>query len=242
MADPVLKAVSLSREIPARRILDNISMDAYRGEILAVMGPSGSGKSSFLRLLNRLDEPTAGTVFLDNVDTHTIPPRELRRRVGMVLQTPYLFPGTVADNLAFGPRQLGGDLTQEEIDDLLNQVRLSGYGDRDAGRLSGGEAQRVSVARTLATRPEVLLLDEPTSALDAEAKADVEKLVAKIVRDRNLACIVVTHDPEQARRLADRVMILVGGKLERIGSTADVFKNPAEIPLDPVSSPARGEV
>ena len=160
----ILKTVDLSREIAGKKIVDGISVEVSRGEILGIMGPSGSGKSSFLRMLNRLDEPTRGSVVLEGVDTKTMEPRELRRRVGMVLQSPFLFPGTVAENLAFGPRQHGEDLSGEEIDRLLEQVRLGGYGERDAGRLSGGEAQRVSVARTLANRPDVLLLDEPTSA------------------------------------------------------------------------------
>ena len=231
MPDPLLKSLNLSREIAGKKIVDNISVDASRGEILAIMGPSGSGKSSFLRLLNRLDEPTAGSVLLDNTDTRTLPPRELRRRIGMVLQSPYLFPGTVAENLAFGPHQRNEELTPDQIDQLLTHVRLTGYADRDAGRLSGGEAQRVSVARTLANRPDVLLLDEPTSALDADSKADVEKLIASIVREQNLACLLVTHDPEQARRIAARAMIIVSGKLLRIGHTAEILQAARDIPL-----------
>ncbi|HUO09351.1 MAG TPA: phosphate ABC transporter ATP-binding protein [Phycisphaerae bacterium] len=241
MPDPILKTEAITREVSGRRIVDGITMQAFRGQILAIMGPSGSGKSSFLRLLNRLDEPTAGSVLLDNTDTKSLPPRELRRRVGMVLQSPFLFPGTVADNIAFGPRQRNEEFTPQQIDQLLDHVRLSGYADRDAGRLSGGEAQRVSVARTLANRPDVLLLDEPTSALDANAKNDVERLIARIVIEHNLACIFVTHDPEQTRRMAARLMILVAGKLERIGSTAEVLQMAREIPLGsshPPNSPS----
>ena len=133
---------------------------------MAVIGPSGSGKSSFLRLLNRLDEPTAGTVYLDGKDYRDIPPRQLRRWIGMVTQTAFLFPGTVADNLQYGPRQQGKDLSEKEIDALLDQVGLTNQARSDVSHLSGGEAQRVSVARALANSPQVLLLDEPTSALD----------------------------------------------------------------------------
>ena len=226
----VLSAESLTREIAGRRVVDGVSFDAKRGEVLAVLGPSGSGKSSLLRLLNLLDEPTGGRVLLDGIDTKTLPPRELRRRVGMVLQTPFLFPGTIADNLAFGPRQRGADLSSAQLEELLNRVRLAGYGERDANRLSGGEAQRVSVARTLANDPEVLLLDEPTSALDAESKQDVESLVASIVRERDLACILVTHDPQQARRLASRVMLLAEGKVRTIGPATEVLdRSPAQV-------------
>src|SRR5712692_3003776 len=125
----------------------DVAVRGRRGEVLAVVGPSGSGKSSFLRLLNRLDEPTSGTVYLEGQDYRTIPPRELRRRMGLVTQTPYLFPGTIADNLRFGPRQQGKDLPKETIPFLLDQVGLADRAKSDVVNLSGGEAQRVSLAR-----------------------------------------------------------------------------------------------
>jgi putative ABC transport system ATP-binding protein len=231
MPEPLLKTLNLSRDIAGKKIVDNISIDAHRGQILAIMGPSGSGKSSLLRLLNRLDEPSAGSVLLDNTDTQSLSPRELRRRIGMVLQSPFLFPGTVADNLSFGPHQHNETLTPDQINQLLEKVRLPNYADRDASRLSGGEAQRVSVARTLANKPDILLLDEPTSSLDADSKSDVEKLIASIVREQNLACLLVTHDPEQARRIAQRSMLLVAGKLERIGPTNEILAAAKDIPL-----------
>ena len=120
------------------------SFEVRRAETLAIVGPSGSGKSSLLRLLNRLDEPTSGTVYLNAVDYRLIAPRELRRRVGMVTQRAFLFPGTVAENLGFGPRQRGEELDDRRIEELLTGVGLAGYGARDVANLSGGEAQRVS--------------------------------------------------------------------------------------------------
>ncbi len=193
--------------------MDAISVEVARGEVLAVVGPSGAGKSSFLRLLNRLDEPTAGTVYLDGEDYRSIPPRTLRQRIGMVMQAPYLFPGTVAENVCFGPDQHGHPLEHDTIARLLARVGLDGFEDRDVARLSGGEAQRVSVARTLANHPEVLLLDEPTSALDEAAKADVEELLADVVRDQDLTAVLVTHDPGQAARLADRILTMEAGRV-----------------------------
>ena len=137
-----------------------------------------------------------------------IEPRELRRKLGMVTQRPYLFPGTVADNLRFGPAQRGETLPPESIEELLSQVGLKDYAARDVANLSGGEAQRVSVARTLANSPLVLLLDEPTSALDEAAKLEVEAAIQKVVRNQGLTCVMVTHDVAQAVRLASRALVL----------------------------------
>ncbi|MCB0189747.1 MAG: ATP-binding cassette domain-containing protein, partial [Caldilineaceae bacterium] len=147
---PILQTEHLTRTVEETQLVDDISIAVQQGELLAIIGPSGAGKSSFLRLLNRLDEPTAGTVYLDGQDYRTIPPHALRRRVGMVMQAPYLFPGTVTANLRYGPAQRGETLTADTVEQLLNRVGLAGYGDREISRLSGGEAQRVSLARTLA--------------------------------------------------------------------------------------------
>lgn len=190
---------------------------------MAVVGPSGAGKSSFLRLLNRLDEPTGGTVRLEGIDYRQIPPRELRRRVGMVTQTAYLFPGTIADNLRFGPEQQGIELPAATIAALLIQVGLGDRAGEDVAHLSGGEAQRVSLARALATTPAVLLLDEPTSALDAAAKGEVEKLILTVARQNGLTCVMVSHDLAQAARLADRVMVMRKGRLDKIGTVSEVI-------------------
>ena len=159
--------------------LQDATFSLKRGEVLAIAGPSGSGKSSLLRLLNRLDEPTSGTVFVEGKDYRSLEPRELRRKLGLVTQRPFLFPGTVAENLRFGPAQRGETLSKEAVEDLLSKVGLKGYAQRDVANLSGGEAQRVSVARTLANTPLVLLLDEPTSALDEVAKLEVESVHSK---------------------------------------------------------------
>jgi putative ABC transport system ATP-binding protein len=205
------------------RIVDDVTVDVRTGEVLVVVGPSGAGKSSFLRLLNRLDEPTGGTVRLEGIDYRQIPPRELRRRVGMVTQTAYLFPGTIADNLRFGPLQQGIELPAETIEALLIQVELAGRAEEDITHLSGGEAQRVSVARALATNPAVLLLDEPTSALDAETKGEVEKLILTVARQNGLTIVMVSHDLGQAARVAGRVMVMSKGRLEKIGTPSEVI-------------------
>jgi putative ABC transport system ATP-binding protein len=215
----------LSRMVAERVLLSDISVQVQPGEVLAVVGPSGAGKSSFLRLLNRLDEPTGGTVFLNDKDYRSIAPRELRRRVGMVMQMAYLFPGTVGANVAFGPRQRGETFSQEKVAALLERVGLAEYEGRDVNNLSGGEAQRVSLARALANAPEALLLDEPTSALDDLSARGIEDLVLSIIRERGMACVIVTHNTAQARRIADRTMILNAGRLVTIGPTSEVLRD-----------------
>jgi len=218
-----LEARHLSRAIAGKVLVDDISVQVRQGEVLAVVGPSGAGKSSFLRLLNRLDEPTGGTVLLEGQDYRKIAPQTLRRRVGMVMQMAYLFPETVADNIAFGPRQHQESISPEQIQALLGRVGLPGYQNRDVSRLSGGEAQRVSLARTLANGPTVLLLDEPTSALDDASERGVEELLLSIIRERQMTCVMITHDMPQATRIAHRTMILEAGKMVAIGPTEEVL-------------------
>jgi putative ABC transport system ATP-binding protein len=220
-----LETTNLSRSVVERVLVSDISVQVQSGEVLAVVGPSGAGKSSFLRLLNRLDEPTGGTVRLNGQDYRELAPRELRRRVGMVMQVAYLFPGTVAANLQFGPQQVGEKFSSDQISALLERVGLPGYELRDVSNLSGGEAQRVSLARTLANTPEALLLDEPTSALDDVAARGIEELVLSIIRERRMTCVIVTHNTAQARRIADRTMILEAGKLVTIGPTKEVLRD-----------------
>jgi len=219
----ILRAEHLGRAVQNKALVADASFEVQTGEVLALAGPSGAGKSSLLRLLNRLDEPTTGTVYLEGVDYRQIPPRELRRKLGMVSQRPFLFPGTVEENLRFGPRQRGESLPSASVEELLVRVGLEGYATRPVANLSGGEAQRVSVARTLANSPLVLLLDEPTSSLDDASKREVELLIQKIVQEQKLTCVVVTHDTAQAERLAQRALLLEAGKIVRIGPVQEVL-------------------
>jgi putative ABC transport system ATP-binding protein len=220
---PILRTVNLSREVGNKKLVDNISLEVFRGAVMAIVGSSGAGKSSFLRLLNRLDEPTNGTVYLQGADYRTILPRKLRERVGMVMQVPYLFPGSVAENIRFGPRQRGEVLADEQIEQILDRVGLGGYEDQDTNHLSGGEAQRVSLARTLANSPDFLLLDEPTSALDDVAERSVEELLLQIISEENLTCLIVTHDMAQAARLAKQAVLIDSGRLVRVGAVEEII-------------------
>ena len=164
--------------------------------LTAVTGPSGAGKTTLLRLLNRLDDPDAGVVLLDGTDVREFDVLALRRRVQYVGQVPVTFPGTVAENL-------GAD---DDVEGLLRKVGLPpAIAEREADRLSVGEAQRLCLARALALEPEVLLLDEPTSALDATSKAGIEALVRSLADD-GLTVVMVSHDARQAEELADHVI------------------------------------
>lgn len=223
ISDPILRTEHLGRAVKDKVLVEDVTFEVRSGEVLAIVGPSGAGKSSLLRLLNRLDEPTSGTVYVEGKDYRQIPPRALRRKLGLVNQRPYLFPGTVEQNLRFGPLQHGESVSQESIERLLSCVGLKGYASRDVANLSGGEAQRVSVARTLANSPLVLLLDEPTSALDDTSKLEVESSIQNVVHDQGLTCVVVTHDTAQAARLATRAMLLEAGRIVRIGPIKEVL-------------------
>jgi putative ABC transport system ATP-binding protein len=223
----VLEARDLSRTIDQpsgpKSLLQNVSFQLDQGQVLAVLGPSGAGKSTLLRMLNRLDEPTRGLVLLDGDDTRTMDPGKLRRRIGMVMQQAYLFPGTAAANVRYGPAQHGIVLLDSQVADLVGQVGMAGYEDRDVSNLSGGEQQRISIARALANQPEVLLLDEPTSALDDVSKQEIERLLADLVHQRNMACVWVTHDVAQARRVADLVLKLQVGQAVGFGTPQELL-------------------
>lgn len=212
-SQPYLRAENLSYSADGQTILSNINFVISEGERIAIFGPSGAGKSTLIRLLNRLDEPSSGTIFIHGQDYREIPPQQLRRKLGLVMQQPYLFPGTVADNLRFGPAAQGKVLAEDEIQNLLAGVDLAGFANRDVSKLSGGEAQRVSLARTLANQPEALLLDEPTSSLDEAARIEVEETILSVLNSQDVTCILVTHDREQVQRMANRVILLKSGEL-----------------------------
>ena len=202
-----LDRVALSRG--GRPVLRDVSLQIGSGST-ALLGPSGSGKSSLLRLLNRLADPDSGIVRFHGDDVRELDPLELRRRACLVPQLPAPLPGSVADNVRYGP-----DLAGREAD-VSRAHALAGlddsYADRDASRLSVGEQQRVSLARCLALEPEVLLLDEPTAALDEDAREGVERTLADLVRRAGASTVLVTHDRGQASRLTYRTIEIRDGR------------------------------
>lgn len=190
-------------------VLGGIDLELPLRGVTALVGPSGSGKSTLLRMCNRLEVPSRGRVLLDGVDLADLDPLRLRRRVGMVFQRPTLFAGTVRDNCRVA------DPSADDVRcvEVLARCGLDpGLLDRDAGDLSGGEAQRVCIARTLLTDPEVLLADEITSALDPESRRVMERLVRGLA-DGPMAVLWVTHDLDQARVMADRIVVLDAGRV-----------------------------
>lgn len=200
-------------------VLREVSLEIEGGAITSVVGPSGSGKSSLLRCLNRLWEPPAGTVFFDGQDVTTMDVLALRRRVGMLFQSANLFDGTVANNVGYGPSLEGRSLTAGRIDALLKMAGLeSRFAAKAAASLSGGEAQRVALARALANEPEVLLMDEPTSALDPAATLHVEQTIRDLQKMMDLTVVLVTHDIEQVRRMADSAALLIEGRIVERGT------------------------
>jgi len=199
---------------PKNQILKGISAEIKAGLVYCIIGPSGSGKSTFLRAINRLWEPPANSIFLDGEDIVKMNVLTVRRRIGMLFQTPMLFDGTVADNVRYGPSLQGKSLTEKEVLGYLEQADLdASFLQKSVIGLSVGQAQRVALARTLANKPEVLLLDEPTSALDPISTHHIEQSVLELKRSKGLTVIMVSHSLEQVKRIADYVCLIVSGEL-----------------------------
>lgn len=201
-----------------RRILDGVSDHIHGGATTAIIGASGSGKSTFLRLLNRLEEPTSGSIafdgqLLDSYDVH-----DLRRRVGLVAQRPTMLTPTVLEEL----RVAAPELSEEAAQALLGRVALEEHAlDRDTASMSGGEQQRLALARALTVNPDVLLLDEPTSALDERAAKSVDRVISDLV-DGGLTVVLVSHDLDRVADIAHHVLVMERGRLVERGNPNDV--------------------
>ncbi|MBN1594190.1 MAG: ATP-binding cassette domain-containing protein [Candidatus Coatesbacteria bacterium] len=211
-----------------RAVIRDVSFSARVGEITVIAGPSGSGKSTLLRLANRLLLPTAGSIHLSGQDISLLEVTSLRRRVGLVQQTPALFAGPVVDNVLYGPRLLPEKLDTDKAEELAaKSLAMAGLDEtflqRKSDELSGGEMQRVAVARILANQPEVILLDEPTSSLDPASTFAFERRIKALGKMEEHAILFVTHDVEQAKRVGDRAILIVNGKIEDEGPLPDLF-------------------
>jgi phosphate transport system ATP-binding protein len=237
---PVIEARGFDFFYGPRQVLDGISLSIPRHRITAIMGPSGCGKSTFLRSINRMNDRVPGarhagellfegrSVYGADVDVTA-----LRRRVGMVFQRPTPFPFSIFDNVAYGPRMHGvrdrWELRRRVEESLQMTPLWDDVKDRlgaSALELSGGQQQMLCIARTLAVRPEVILLDEPTSAIDPVGAAQIEDLLIRL--SRQVTIVVVTHNMQQAARISDRTAFFLGGRLVEAGATSDVFHRPRD--------------
>lgn len=224
---PLYRLENLRQTYNARTVLNLNALDIYDGEILALVGPSGAGKSTLLRLLNFLETPSVGTLLYRGENVSASAPLELRRQVTTVFQRPMLLRGSVAENVAYGLR-LRGAHVNANVDVMLERVGLRDMARENARKLSGGEMQRVALARALVIEPRVLLLDEPTANLDPYNVALIEEIVRAQHRARGVTVVVVTHNIFQAKRLAQRVGLLLNGQLIEIADTTRFFDSPQD--------------
>lgn len=211
------------------QVLKNINLQVKKGTSTALVGPTGSGKTVMLRLIDLLEKPSSGTVYFEGTDANESSNTRLsiRRQIGMVFQKPLAFKASVYDNIAYGLKVRGRKENMGgKIKELLELIGLQGYENRNALKLSGGETQRLALARAMITDPKLLLLDEPTANLDPISKKKLEELILKINRESETTVIMTTHDLLQGQKLADRMVILHNGQILQSGTPDQIFKTP----------------
>lgn len=228
----MIEIENITKRYDDQTVVDDVSMVIEPRTIAAIVGTSGSGKTTLLRMINRLVEPTSGTIKLDGVDNHSLPDYELRRSIGYAIQGHGLFPHrTVAQNIATVPLLLGWDKERidERVDELLRLFQLdpAAFGPRYPHELSGGQQQRVGVARALAAKPNVLLMDEPFGALDPIIRTKAQEDLLAIQKHFGTTIILVTHDMEEAVHLGHKIAVMDGGKLVQYAKPAEILAKPA---------------
>ena len=211
-------------------LLEGINLQIERGEVFALIGPTGAGKTTLIRILDLLEPPSAGRIVFDGVDvTRSGRLRlEARRRMSYVQQKPIVFGMNVYGNVACGLkwRHEKKDVIPHKVESALEMVGMADYGNRDARTLSGGETQRVAIARALVTEPELLILDEPTANLDPLSVSRIEDVLERIIAEHRIAVLMATHDVSQGQRLAGRMGVLMHGRMLQVGSPNEVFLSP----------------
>ncbi|MGU3402615.1 ABC transporter ATP-binding protein [Methylobacterium brachiatum] len=223
---PALRLDNLTKRFGTHVAVDAVTLALKPGEFFCLLGPSGCGKSTLLRMIAGFETPSSGHVRLGEQDLTALPPH--RRPVNMMFQSYALFPHmSVAGNVGYGLKGLGRAAASARVTELLRLVQLDGFGDRRPDTLSGGQRQRVALARALAREPKLLLLDEPLGALDRGLREETQAELRAVQRRLGTAFVVVTHDPEEAMMLADRIGVMEGGRLAQVGTPADLYRRPA---------------
>jgi len=239
VAEPIIKVRGLHKYFGPLHVIKGVDLDVMPGEVVVVIGPSGGGKSTFLRCLNFLEEPSAGTIEVDGVEINAREPasrhrkeiRDIRQKAGMVFQQFNLFPHmTALQNIIEAPLTVKGmkkDAAIAKAEELLGWVGLSEKRDEFPSRLSGGQQQRVAIARALCMEPKIMLFDEPTSALDPELIGEVVEVMERLA-NQGMTMVVVTHELHFARDVSDRVILMADGVWAEMAPPEDLFTNPKE--------------
>ncbi len=227
---PRLEVRGLSRRFHGQQVVNDLSLSIAPGQVTCLLGPSGCGKSTTLRMIAGVETPDSGEILIDGVQVfargRNLPPEA--RGVGLMFQDFALFPHlTVAENVAFG---LSGDRSAKaaRVTELLERVNLHGYGEKHPHQLSGGEQQRVALARALAPRPQVMLMDEPFSGLDNRLRDGIRDTTLDILKSEGAAVLLVTHEPDEALRMADEIALMRGGQIVQRGSPYNVYNSPVD--------------
>lgn len=208
-------------------ILDDISLQIKKGEIVSILGPSGSGKTTLLNLILGITDISSGKIIYDGEDITNVPLE--KRGFNIVFQDYALFPNLTAyENVVYGLRNKPGISTEQDVQDFIHLLGLEEHLNKRISQLSGGQKQRVALARTMVMKPKILLLDEPLSALDGVIKESIKSKIKEIAREFSLTTIIVTHDPEEALTLSDKVLIINDGEIAQYGTPKEIIQQPAD--------------
>ncbi|HLA08097.1 MAG TPA: ABC transporter ATP-binding protein [Anaerolineales bacterium] len=227
MTTPAIRFDKVSRHFGEVKAVDNANLEIQDGEFFSMLGPSGSGKTTCLRMIAGFDRPTSGNIFLYGQNVSDLPP--YKRDVNTVFQDYALFPHmTIEENIAYGLMVKGVSKTERyrQVDEMLDLVRLPGFGYRKPSQLSGGQRQRVALARALINHPKVLLLDEPLGALDLKLRQQMQVELKAIQQRVGITFIFVTHDQEEALTMSDRIAVFNEGKIEQVGTPSEIYERP----------------
>ncbi len=227
-AEAFLQIRDIVKDFDGHKAVNHVSIDIKKGEIFALLGSSGCGKTTLLRMLAGFETPSSGSILLDGQDLAGLPPYE--RPLNMMFQSYALFPHlTVADNIAFGLRRDGlpANEVATRVAAMLKLVQLEKFGQRKPHQLSGGQQQRVALARSLAKKPQLLLLDEPLGALDKKLREETQIELVNIIHEVGVTCVMVTHDQEEAMTMATRIAVMNEGRLLQVGAPAEIYETPA---------------